>query len=141
MILYYTIIKLFDSIPKKFKFSVGRFWAQQEVRGFPIFHEAGWDFFSHFFLWNQAIQLTITNLKTNIRATCMQMMGIVALVVCELRPVELEKKHFSCFFLFCIRSFFYKQASNMFCLLFWGLGWGDDNAITTSLAQIRLPFE
>ena len=140
MILYYTIIKLFDSIPKKFKFSVGRFWAQQEVRGFPIFHEAQWDFFSHFFPWNQAIQLTITNLKTNIRATCMQTMGIVAPVVCELWPVELETKFFT-FFLFCIRSFFYKQASNVSCLLFRGLGWGDDDATTTTLAQIRLPFE
>ena len=121
MILYYTIIKLFDSIPKKFKFSVGRFWAQQEVRGFPIFHEAQWDFFSHFFPWNQAIQLTITNLKTNIRATCMQMMGIVALVVCELRPVELEKNIFHVFFCFASdHSFTSKRATCcVFCFGVW----------------------
>ena len=39
-----------------------------------------------------AIQTTITILKTNIRATCVQKMGSVVPVVQELRPVEVEKR-------------------------------------------------
>ena len=39
-----------------------------------------------------AIQTTITILKTNIRATCVQKVGSVVPVVQELRPVEVEKR-------------------------------------------------
>ena len=51
-----------------------------------------------------ALLTTITNLKTNMKATCVQKMSAVAPVVWELPPVEVVKKSdFLRFFMFCIK--------------------------------------
>ena len=47
----------------------------------------------------------MTNLTKNIRATSGKKMGLVALVVWEIWPVEVEKGGFFMFFPFCIRLF------------------------------------